>query len=119
MFDITLRNAAGTRVYRNYFGNQSVTVNGSKGATVKSVYTTGEWFTLRVEYTVIGSTAADASWDVKIFINDELVGSSKTQTAESGFADSLGIDKVGILVSREFIGYLDIDDITIYQKAAE
>ena len=120
MFDVTLRNSAGTRVYRNYFGSGKVTVNGSDGDVAGSVFKTGEWFTLRVEYTVVGSTAEDASWNVKIFINDTLAVSSDAPTTEKNvFANSLGIDKVGILVSREFVGNLDIDDIKMYQKAAE
>ena len=119
MFDVTFRNAGGTRVYRTYFGNKSVTVNGSKGATVKSLWNKDEWFTLRIEYTVSGSSADSASWDIKVFVNNELAASCTTATAESAFADSKSVDKVGILVSREFIGHLDFDDINIYQKAAK
>lgn len=118
MFDVTFRNAGGTRVYRTYFGNNSVTINGSKGATAKSLWTANEWFTLRIEYTVSGSSADSASWDVKVFVNNELAISSDAPTAEGAYADSKSIDKVGLLVSREFIGHLDFDDIKIYQKAA-
>ena len=118
MFDVTLCNADGKRVYRNYFGGGKVTVNGSNGDVAGSAFNTGEWFTLRVEYTVVGSTAEDASWNVKIFVNDTLAVSSDAPTTESVFANSLGIDKVGIIVSREFVGHLDIDDIKMYQKAA-
>ncbi len=114
MFDITFRNSAEKRVYRTYFGNGKLSLNGGSGAA-DAGFGVNEWFTVRIEYTVIGADAASASWDVKAYVNNNPVNESSTPTAND-YADSLHIDKVGILLSREFIGHLDIDDINIYQK---
>ena len=118
LFDITFRNNAGTRVYRSYFGDGALSLNGTS-APATELWTTGDWFTIRIEYTVIGDSAETASWDVKGYVNGNLVKTSSSATVEKVFGNSLAIDKVGILPSREFIGHLDIDDVKIYQKAAE
>ena len=117
-FDITLRNAAGTRVYRAYFGGGNIALNKVIPPT-GNLWKAGEWFTIRIEYTVSGADAASATWNVKAFVNDQLVSQNSDATAEAVYADSLGIDKVGILLSREVVGQLDIDDVTMYQKSAQ
>lgn len=123
--DLTFRNADGTRVYQTYFGDESIALNSDTKNKVKEVYKTGEWFTLRVEYTVIGDTLDSATWDVKAYINDVLVQENSNPIEEkfdsSGkpskiFCNSSSIDKVGILLSRGFVGNFDFDDIKIYQK---
>ena len=123
--DVTFRNEAETRVYQTYFGNENLALNSDTKNEVKSVYKTGEWFTLRIEYTVIGDSAASASWDVKAYVNDTLVQECSTPVEEKfdsngkptkAFCDSLNIDKVGILLSKDFVGKFDLDDIKLYNK---
>ena len=116
-FDLTLRNSSSARVYRTYFGGGQIGLNNnsSQSSAPESGRVEGEWFTLRLEYTVIGDSIDTASFDVKCYVNDNLVASS-TQKTKHEFCDSKSIDKVGILLSKEFVGILDIDDIKIYQK---
>lgn len=113
-FDITLRNAGGTRAYRTYFGDGSVGLN-AKNGKVTGVWNTGEWFTLRIEYTVVGENAESATWDVKLYINDTLVDTSN-EKSDYTFCASKDISSVGILISAYNQGIFDIDDIKAYRK---
>ena len=113
--DLTFRNSAEKRVYRTYFGNKSIALNSDTKNEIKGVYTEGEWFTLKVEYTVIGTDADTATWDVKAYINGTLVQENSDKTVND-FASSRSVDKVGILLSKGFQGNFDIADIKIYQQ---
>ena len=117
VFDITFRNDAGTRVYRTYFGDGAIGLNQTTGQAT-GLYKESEWFSIRVEYTVVGADAASATWDVKCYINGELTVTS-TDATKNTFCDSVSIDKVGILLSKDFVGLFDVDDIKVYQKAAQ
>ena len=111
-----MANASGTRVYQNYFGDGYFCLNGPN-AGVDNLYTAGEWFTVRIEYTVIGADKVSAVWDVRGYVNGENVLNRTSVTNASSYADSLSIDCVKIIPSTEFIGYLDIDDVAIYQMS--
>ena len=113
--DLTFRDAKGDRVYRTYFGGNTIRVN-KKDVGIKDAMKEGEWYTLRVEYTVSGADADSATWDVKAYVNNELVQTCNVKTTESKYADSNGIDKVGILFSKDYVGCLDIDDVKMYNK---
>ena len=117
MLDLTFRNTAEKRVYRTYFGGGKIglnNVNVGKNAA-DGGYSNGEWFTLKVEYTVIGDELDNSTYDVKAYINGNLVTES-TEVSEHIFCDSKHIDKVGILLSMDYVGYLDIDNVKMYQK---
>ncbi len=116
-FDITFRGSGSTRVYRTYFGAGDLGLNGKSGA-VKDVWSEGEWFTLRIEYTVVGDSADTASWLVNAYVNNDPVQSS-TDASVNSFSDSAGITDVAIILSAYYSGHFDIDDITMYQKTAE
>ena len=116
-FDITFRNSSATRVYRTYFGVGTVGLNG-KGGAAKDAWTVGEWFTLRIEYTVVGESADTASWKVSAFVNESLVQTSE-EASSFAFSDSEGITDIAIILSAYYVGQLDIDDISIYQKPSE
>ena len=116
--DLTFRDNAEKRVYRTYFGNKSIALNSDTKNEIKDVYSEGEWFTLKVEYTVIGADADSATWDVKAYINGTLVQENTSKTAHD-FCSSRSINKVGILLSKGFQGNFDIGYIKIYQKPYE
>ena len=78
-------------------------------------YKNGEWFTLRIEYTVVGDSLENSTYYVEAYINDNLVTTS-TEASKHIFCSSKDIDKVGILLSMDYVGYLDIDDVKLYQK---
>ena len=114
-FDITFRNSAGKRVYRTYFGAGSFGLNGAGSGTGFAI-TAGEWYNLRIEYSVVGESASSATWNVKLFVNDTLVCESTEATMESVYAASADITSAGIILSKSFVGNLDIDNVSVYKK---
>jgi len=113
-FDLTLRGSSNTRAYRTYFGAGTIGVN-DKSGKVKGAWTLGEWFTLRLEYTVVGDSADAATWDVKAYINNNLVDSSADKSSYT-FSSSRDIKSVGVLLSAHYQGLFDIDEVKIYSK---
>ncbi len=117
--DITFRNANEQRVYQTFFAGNSIGINSNSKNAASDVYETARWFTLRIEYNVVGADADSASWNVKAYVNENLVQESSekpTSTNVKGFADSLSVNQIRILATRDFVGYLDIDDIKVYNK---
>ena len=117
LLDVTFRNDKGDRVYRTYFGGGKVglnNINMSKEAT-EGGYKNEEWFTLRIEYTVVGESLENSTYYVEAYINDNLITTS-TEASKHIFCSSKDIDKVGILLSMDYVGYFDIDDVKLYQK---
>ncbi|MBQ8529167.1 MAG: hypothetical protein IJ459_05460 [Clostridia bacterium] len=115
LIDITFRGSSGSRAYRTYLGAGKLGLNSGKG--VSAGYGTDEWFTVRIEYTVIGNSADSATFDVKAYVNNTLVSESSEVTIHE-FCNSQSIDKVGLILSVDYAGYLDVDDIKLYQKSA-
>ena len=129
LIDITFRNDAGTRVYRTYLGDGKLGLNGKSGQA-SGLYKTGEWFTVRIEYTVTGDSYETSEFKVVAYVNGEKVLENTDKTTASSkktgedaatpdYAAATDVNKVGLLLSKDFVGKLDIDDIKLYQKAAE
>ena len=119
-FDIRIRNSAGKGVYRIYFGDGQLSLNKSSGdGHVKSdagLFKDGEWFTIRVEYTVSGESADTATYLVNTYVNDELVATNTAKTLESYYGASSDIGGVGLLLSKDFRGTLEFRNINMYWK---
>ena len=121
LLDLTLRSPKPDkpsdvqRVYQTYFGKNCLSLNSDTKNCVKDVVPSGEWFTLKLEYTVIGDTKETASYDVKAYINGNLVQESTAATAKE-FANTKSVTQVAIILSKAFRGNLDIDDVSISYK---
>ena len=119
--DITLRSPVPTkptdvqRVYQTYLGNNTLALNGDSKSGVANAVPFGEWFTFRLEYTVVGEAKESATFDVKAYVNGNLVQESTAVTLDE-FGNSASVTQVDIITSKAFIAYLDIDDVSISYK---
>ena len=111
-FDITLRNSNGKRVYRTYFGNGKIGINTGE-SYVSGGYKDNEWFTIRVEYTVVGATKDEARFFVQVFVNDVLKSTSELATKESYYAAGADVVRASLLLSKDFVGTLEVKDISM------
>jgi hypothetical protein len=119
--DITLRSPVPTkptdvqRVYQTYLGNNTLALNGDSKSGVANAVPFGEWFTFRLEYTVVGEAKESATFDIKAYVNGNLVQESTAVTLDE-FGNSASVTQVDIITSKAFIAYLDIDDVSISYK---
>ena len=106
------------RVYQTFFGDNMVALNSDTANGVKNATVTGEWFTLKLEYTVSGDSKETGSYNVKSFVNGTQIQESTSAPASDkvSFGATKDITQVAIIASRDFVGQVDVDDIVISYK---
>ena len=75
----------------------------------------GEWFNLRIEITILGTSAADGQWLVKYYVNDEMVGAGLSGAfGGNAFMTSADMTTVSFIPSRNFIGTFQVKNVELY-----
>ena len=75
----------------------------------------GEWFNLRIEVTIVGTSASDGQWLVKYYVNDKMVGAGLSGAfGGNAFMTSADMTTVSFIPSRGFVGTFQVKNVELY-----